>query len=104
LCKGENPVDAAGRLASRTIAAHVKDVFPLYGGNPVEWNFLASVPVGRGIIDMPAVIDALQQGGYQGAFTIEIDYLHPDYAEEDEAVAESVASLKALRRNKEERE
>ncbi len=100
---GENPVEAAGRLAPYTVATHVKDVFPLYGGNPADWYFFASVPVGRGIIDMPAVIRVLKQGGYKGALTIEIDYLHPDYTEEGEAVAESVAYLKALRKNKEER-
>ncbi len=98
LRNGENPVDAARRLSSRTVATHVKDLFPLYGGNPADWYFFASVPVGKGIIDMPAVIRTLQQWGYKGAFTIEIDYLHPDYPEEDKAVADSIAYLKEIRK------
>ena len=94
---GDDPVEAARMLAPHVFATHTKDVAPLYGVSPKEWYFFACVPVGQGIINIPALVDALLAGGYQGLFAIELDYMDPKYVEEDRAVAESVRYLQDLR-------
>ena len=94
---GDDPVSAARKCAQRIFATHIKDVAPLYGGDPRDWCFFASVPVGRGIIDIPKVVRTLKGAGYDGLFAIELDCLHPDYKEEDPSVAESVTYLRKLR-------
>ncbi|HSV31635.1 MAG TPA: sugar phosphate isomerase/epimerase family protein [Atribacteraceae bacterium] len=97
LRNGENPVDVARAFAGRIVATHIKDVLPLYGGNPADWYFFACVPIGRGIIDFPALLKALEEGGYHDLLAVEIDYLHPDFGEEDAAVEESIKYLKKYR-------
>jgi sugar phosphate isomerase/epimerase len=93
---GEHPVRAAERLAPYSYATHIKDVAPVYAGDPAEWAFFASVPLGKGIIDIEAVISTMTDAGYAGMFTIEIDYLNPAYADEFAALEESVRFLKQL--------
>ncbi|TFG61332.1 MAG: sugar phosphate isomerase/epimerase [Spirochaetales bacterium] len=97
---GEKPEDFAEKLKGRIFATHTKDCAPLYGGDPADWSFFASVPVGKGIINFPSVLTILEKNGYKGLLAIEIDYLHPDYPAEDQAVAESVSYLKKLREGK----
>jgi sugar phosphate isomerase/epimerase len=92
----EDPVKAATLLAPHIIATHIKDVNAVYGGNPQDWTFFASVPAGRGIVDLPAVIDVINSAGYDGFFAIELDYLHPDFSDEFEVVEESIRFLKGL--------
>jgi sugar phosphate isomerase/epimerase len=92
----ENPVGAAQKLVKHIYATHVKDLAPLYGGNPQDWYFFASVPLGRGIVDIPSIVSVLEEAGYEGLCTIEIDYLHPDYDDEDPSVSESVNYLREL--------
>lgn len=94
---GENPVIAACKLIDKIFATHMKDVAPLYGGNPEDWYFFASVPLGKGIIDFPALIRAFEENQYPGMMTLEIDYLDPRYGDEDQAVDESIGYLKNLR-------
>jgi sugar phosphate isomerase/epimerase len=95
---GEDPVEAAKKLSKHIFATHVKDVAPLYGGDPKEWYFFASVPLGKGIVDIPSIVRTLEDAGYEGLFAIEVDYLDPKYGDEDLAVAESVTYLKDLSR------
>jgi 3-oxoisoapionate decarboxylase len=97
---GDDPVESARLLAPHVFATHTKDVAPLYGVSPKEWYFFACVPVGQGIINMPAVADALLAGGYQGLFAIELDYMDPRYPDEDWAVEESVKYLQGLQRSR----
>lgn len=94
---GEDPVKAARELGSCIYATHTKDVAPLYGGNPADWYFFASVPLGKGVINMPALIKELLSSGYKGLFAVELDYMDPKYIDEDLAVEESVRYLKELR-------
>ena len=68
-----------------------------YGGDPADWDFFASVPVGKGVLDMPGIVKKLEAAGYDGLFAIEVDYLHPDYEDEHPAVEESVKYLKEVR-------
>ncbi len=93
---GENPVEAARKLIDKIYATHIKDVAPLYGGNPADWYFFASVPAGKGIVDIPALARVFKENRYQGVMTLEIDYLNPKFGDEDQAVAESIDYLKEI--------
>ena len=93
---GNEPVKYAKKLAKHIFATHTKDIAPVYGADPDNWDFLSSVPVGDGIINMPALIKGLLDEGYDGLFAIELDALHPDYEDEDTALAKSVEYLKNL--------
>jgi sugar phosphate isomerase/epimerase len=97
---GDDPVKAAKKLGPHIFATHTKDVAPIYGGDPQDWFYFACVPVGMGVIDFPALVNALEEAGYEGLFAIEIDYPHPDYADEDVIVEKSVKYLKKLAREK----
>jgi sugar phosphate isomerase/epimerase len=92
----EDPVAVAQALAPFARATHVKDIGVLRG-NPREFAFWPSVPLGRGLVDLAAVLDALRKAAYAGLLAVEVDFLHPDYAaDEDAAVAESLKHLRSL--------
>jgi len=91
----EDPVAAARRLGPYTVATHTKDVAACRHVRPEEWYFFSSVPVGTGLIDIPGVVRALAESGYQGVLAVESDH-HKDNQDEDQLVAKSVAYLKSL--------
>lgn len=91
----EDPVAAARRLGPYTVATHTKDVDACRHVRPEEWFFFSSVPVGTGLIDMPGVVRALAESGYQGVLAVESDH-HKDGQDEDRLVVQSIAYLKAL--------
>jgi len=91
----EDPVAAARRLGPYTVATHTKDVDACRHVRPEEWYFFSSVPVGTGLIDMPGVVRALNEAGYEGVLAVETDH-HKDHQDEDQLVADSVAYLKKL--------
>jgi 3-oxoisoapionate decarboxylase len=93
---GDDPVESASLLGKHIFATHTKDVKPVYGVSPKEWYFFACVPVGQGVINMPALVDALLATGYEGLFAVELDYPHPDVKDEDVAVGESIRYLQGL--------
>jgi 3-oxoisoapionate decarboxylase len=95
---GDEPAESARMLGKYIFATHTKDVEPVYGGNPKDWNYYACCPVGKGVINMPATIDALLATGYNGLFAIELDYMEPKWKDEDLAVAESVRYLQELKK------
>ena len=93
----DDPVEAARKLAPHTVATHIKDVIAAKG-SPIEISFWPSVPVGKGIIDIPAIVSILNSAGYQGMLCIEVDRLSADWIDkEDEAVQENVRYLKSLK-------
>lgn len=99
----EDPAEASKKLAAYTVATHIKDLSPIrynkfYGtrGTPKDWFFWASVPVGDGIIDIPAIAEVLHDSGYEGVYAVEIDCLKEGYESEDEAVEKSIKYLKSL--------
>ena len=94
---GDEPVKTAEKMAKHIFATHTKDVAATYGGDPADWDFFASVPVGKGVLDMPGIVKKLDAAGYDGLFAIEFDYLDPKYGDEDSALAESVEYLKQVR-------
>jgi sugar phosphate isomerase/epimerase len=92
----EDPLVVARKLAPYASATHIKDVMA-HRGDPRSFAFWPSVPLGRGLIDLPAILALLAQHGYDGLLALEIDYLAPAYAPagEDVAVVDSVAWLQA---------
>jgi sugar phosphate isomerase/epimerase len=89
----EDSTVVAEKLAPFAKATHIKDLIA-YRGNPREFQFWPSVPLGQGLIDLPAVVGFLRKAHYEGLLAIEVDYLHPKFGDEDEAVAESVRFLR----------
>ena len=94
---GDDPVEAARKMARHIYATHVKDVDVVDGVSLDEWYHYASVAVGDGVVDIPGIAEVLNEAGYSGLFAVEIDYLHPHYEDEDPAVEKSVDYLKAIR-------
>lgn len=90
----EDPAVAIEKLAPYTRATHVKDV-AAQGGNPRDFAFWPSVPLGQGLIDLPRAFAELRRHGYSGLLALEIDYLHPAY-EDDQAVADSLNYMRGL--------
>jgi len=91
----DDPVEATRKLAPYTVATHIKDV-TVAKGSPKDISFWPSVPVGKGIIDIPAIVSILEESGYQGMLCIEVDRLSEDWqGKEDAAVQESVHYLKS---------
>jgi sugar phosphate isomerase/epimerase len=96
---GDEPVGTAEKMAKYIFATHTKDVAATYGGDPQNWHFFASVPVGKGVLDIPGIVNKLQAAGYDGLFAIEFDYLDPKYGDEDSALVESVEYLRQVRQS-----
>lgn len=61
---GGDPVDLIRRHADRVTHVHLKDFTP----QPFAFH-----PLGRGSVDIPGVIRALQDAGYDGWATVELD-------------------------------
>ena len=93
----DDPVEGMQKLAKHTFATHVKDLKPMKGVSVKNWHFFASTPTGDGYVDNLALAKLLKQAGYKGFLAMEIDFLHPDYNDdEDAAVAKSVKELKRI--------
>ena len=93
----DDPVKGMRKLANRVYATHIKDLKVQKGVAPDEWYFFSSAPVGDGLIDNRALVQMLADAGFNGVLAVEIDFLHPDYDnDEDAAVAKSVAELRRL--------
>jgi 3-oxoisoapionate decarboxylase len=93
----DDPVEGMRKLAKYTFATHVKDLKPMKGVSVKNWHFFACTPVGDGFVDNLALARALKDASYKGFLAVEIDFLHPDYGQdEDAAVALSVKELKRI--------
>jgi len=91
----EDPLVVAAQLAPLARATHIKDI-GVRPGDPQEFSFWPSVPLGRGLVDIGYVLALLREARYDGLLAIEIDYLHPEYGDEERAVRASVRYLKGL--------
>ena len=90
----DDPIQGMEKLARYTFSTHVKDlkINPQAAVN--DWYFFSCTPVGDGMVDNLKLAQLLKDANYQGFLAMEIDTLHPDYNEdEDAAVAKSVAEL-----------
>jgi sugar phosphate isomerase/epimerase len=93
----DDPIKGMAKLARYTYVTHIKDLNVRKGVAADEWYFFSSVPVGEGIVDNTALVRLLAAAGYTGLLAVEIDFLHPDYGEdEDAAVAQSVQALRRI--------
>jgi sugar phosphate isomerase/epimerase len=93
----DDPIAGMKKLAPHTYATHIKDLKPRKGVSPREWYFFSSTPVGDGLIDNRKLAQMLKDAGYEGFLAVEIDFLHPDYNnDEDAAVEQSVKELKRI--------
>jgi sugar phosphate isomerase/epimerase len=93
----DDPVEGMKKLAAHTLATHVKDLKPMKGESVKSWHFFACTPVGDGYVDNLALAQLLKDAGYEGFLAVEIDFLHPDYGDdEDAAVARSIQELKRV--------
>ena len=93
----DDPIKGMAKLAKHVYATHIKDLKPQKGVSPHEWYFFSSTPVGDGLIDNQKLAQMLKDVGYQGFMAVEIDFLHPDYKnDEDAAVAQSVRELRRI--------
>ena len=95
----DDPVKGMERLAGRVLATHIKDLKPQKGASADDWYFFSCTPVGDGLVDNQRLAQILSDAGYQGFLAVEVDFLHPDYENEDVAVAQSVRELKRLTQN-----
>jgi sugar phosphate isomerase/epimerase len=96
----DDPVQAMEKLVKHVYATHIKDL-KIQRGVPVnEWYFFSCTPVGDGgIVDNQKLAQLLEDNGYEGFLAVEIDFLHPDYKNnEDRAVAKSIKELKRIAR------
>jgi sugar phosphate isomerase/epimerase len=96
----EDPVEAAARLAPYTVSTHTKDIATrVRGGSPAEnFTWWPSCPIGEGVIDMPGVVRALHDGGFDGCLSVEIDLVGEQWVHqtEEEIVEASVAALREI--------
>jgi sugar phosphate isomerase/epimerase len=93
----DDPVKAMAALAPYTYATHIKDLKIQHCVSADEWYFFSSAPVGHGVIDNAKLIEKLWRSGFNGLLAVEIDFLHPDYNNDEEAaVAMSVNELRRL--------
>jgi len=93
----DDPVQGMEKLAPRVYATHIKDLKVQKGVPANEWYFFSSTPVGDGVVDNQKLVQMLADAGFDGVLAVEIDFLHPDYNnDEDAAVAQSVAELRRL--------
>jgi sugar phosphate isomerase/epimerase len=93
----DDPVQAMDALAPYTYASHIKDLRVQRGVPANEWYFFSSAPVGDGVVDNAKLIEKLWRADFNGILAVEIDFLHPDYGnDEHAAVAASVNELRRL--------
>jgi len=96
----DDPIQGMEKLAKHVYATHIKDLKPQKGVPVTEWYFFSSTPVGEGLVDNQKLAQILKDNGYEGFLAVEIDFLHPDYKnDEDTAVAKSIKELKRIAAN-----
>jgi len=91
----DDPIQAMEKLAPHVYATHIKDLRPVKGVPVNEWYFFSCVPTGEGLIENEKLAHMLKKNNYAGFLAVEIDFLHPDYSNQEEEVVKK--SIKALR-------
>jgi inosose dehydratase len=75
---GGDPVKAVEKYSDRLLFLHLKDVERLPGGGDAKQSY-RFVELGRGSVDLPAVIEALRKINFRGWGIVELDAV-PDKA------------------------
>jgi len=93
----DDPIKGMKKLAGHVLSTHVKDLKVQKGVAADEWFFFSCTPVGEGLVDNAQLVKELKAVNYPGFLAVEIDFLHPDYHDdEDKAVEQSVKFLKRI--------
>ncbi|MFC7524848.1 sugar phosphate isomerase/epimerase family protein [Parapedobacter sp. GCM10030251] len=93
----DDPIQAMEKLAPYVYATHIKDLLPVKGVPANEWYFFSCVPTNQGMIDNRKIAEILHAQGYEGFLAVEIDFLHPDYRnQEEQVVRQSIAELRKI--------
>jgi sugar phosphate isomerase/epimerase len=93
----DDPIKGMKKLAKYVLSTHVKDLKPQKGVAADEWFFFSCTPVGDGMVDNSQLVKELKAVNYPGFLAVEIDFLHPDYHDdEDKAIEQSVQYLKRI--------
>jgi sugar phosphate isomerase/epimerase len=93
----DDPLTGMGKLARYTYATHVKDLKVQPGVAANEWYFFSATPVGDGYVNNLQLATMLQAVNYPGFLAVEIDFLHPDYNDDEHAaVRESITELRRI--------
>ena len=93
----DDPIKGMQKLARHVLATHIKDLKPNKNASVDDWFFFSTTPVGDGLVNNQKLAQILADVGYQGFLAVEIDFLHPDYKDdEDKAVAASVKELRRI--------
>ncbi|WP_207423568.1 sugar phosphate isomerase/epimerase family protein [Desertivirga brevis] len=82
----DDPIQAMEKLAPYVFATHIKDLRPVKGVPVNEWYFFSCVPTGDGLIDNARLAQILKRHSYEGFLAVEIDFLHPEYSNQEELV------------------
>ncbi len=92
----DDPIKGMEKLATHTLATHIKDLKINKNAAADDWYFFSTTPVGDGVVDNLKLAQLLKDADYQGFLAMEIDFLHPDYEDEDAAVEQSVKELRRI--------
>ena len=92
----DDPIKGMEKLATHTLATHIKDLKINKNAAADDWYFFSTTPVGDGVVDNLKLAQLLKDADYQGFLATEIDFLHPDYEDEDAAVEQSVKELQRI--------
>lgn len=92
----DDPIKGMEKLAPYVYATHIKDLKVQRGVAADEWYFFSCTPVGDGLVDNQRLAQLLADANYTGFLAVEIDFLHPDYSDEDSAVEQSVRELRRI--------
>ena len=93
----DDPIKGMEKLAKHTFATHIKDLKVQKGVAADAWYFFSSTPVGEGYVDNQKLAQMLKDADYQGFLAVEIDFLHPNYNNnEHAAVKQSVEALREI--------
>ncbi|MDQ1085506.1 sugar phosphate isomerase/epimerase [Siphonobacter sp. SORGH_AS_1065] len=96
----DDPIQAMEKLAPYVLATHIKDLKPVKGVPVNAWYFFSCVPTGEGLIPNEKLAEILHRHDYQGFLAVEVDFLHPDYTDqEEEVVKQSIQALRNLTQN-----
>jgi sugar phosphate isomerase/epimerase len=87
-CVGEDPQDWVERMQDYTLHYHLEDI--------AATRVHAHLVPGRGAIDFPATLAAIQKSGYEGWLTVE---LYPYIDDPDQAAREAKTFLEPLLRS-----
>lgn len=92
---GADPVEAARALAPHTMMLHVKDLDLSSSSEPGDaGGWWPCIPLGTGDVDLTAVLNIVQEAGFDGLACVELADVTPG-ADEDDIVEESLAWLRA---------